>query len=224
MHTTLRNRSFLLLMLAVAPAAHAVMYRWVDQNGSVTYSNQLPPDGSRVRGLTVVDDPAPPTAYERRAMEIINGERGKWPGENTATLRESQPLPGASYSRDPGGQEPWNRDAEAFPAFGGTEAPPPRASVRGLPEAVQDPCLRSSDPKCHERNRNAYVPYLGYSPSAARAARASDLPVAIGASSPTAAGGAVGGSFPAVAPATPTPRRVHTWHPRDSLKDAKDLK
>jgi hypothetical protein len=64
-----------------------------------------------------------------------------------------------------------------------------------LPEAVQDPCLRSSDPKCYEKQKNAYVPYRGYSPSTAQdIATDSAAPVTpVGATSGAPAGGAVQG-------------------------------
>ena len=52
-------------------------------------------------------------------------------------------------------------------------------------DAVQDPCLRSSDPQCHEKNRDKYHPYLGYAPGAGRAAP-------VGATSAAPAGGVVG--------------------------------
>ena len=74
---------------------------------------------------------------------------------------------------------------------------PPQASPRiavspNAPEAVRDPCLRSSDPKCIERNKAAYLPGRGYSPAA------------VGATSSTAAGGTLaGGSPPATAPTPP---------------------
>ena len=41
----------------------------------------------------------------------------------------------------------------------------PRIAVSpNAPEAVRDPCLRSGDPKCYERNKAAYVPGRGYTP------------------------------------------------------------
>ena len=68
-----------------------------------------------------------------------------------------------------------------------------RARVNpNLPEAVQDPCLRSSDPKCYEKNKNAYVPFRGYSPSTAEARESGVFPP-VGATSATAAGGSVSG-------------------------------
>ena len=42
---------------------------------------------------------------------------------------------------------------------------PPQPPARGATEAVRDPCLRSSDPRCYERNKASYHPYYGYAPS-----------------------------------------------------------
>lgn len=40
-------RAFLLLLLlATAAGAHAQVYRWVDKNGTVNYSNEAPPSGT----------------------------------------------------------------------------------------------------------------------------------------------------------------------------------
>jgi hypothetical protein len=69
------------------------------------------------------------------------------------------------------------------------QAEPPQSSPRiavspTAPEAVRDPCLRSSDPKCIERNKAAYVPGRGYSPAA------------VGATSSTGAGGTLAGGSP----------------------------
>ena len=136
-------------LVAAAPLAHSQMYRWIDAQGAVTYSNQLPGDMSVVRDLTVVlDNPDKPVATR---TEPQRGAAGTVP-----------PL---------------------------TE--PPQAAPRVVvspksPEAVRDPCLRSADPKCIERNKAAYVPGRGYTPG-----------TAVGATSSAAAGGTLaGGSLP----------------------------
>ena len=66
---------------------------------------------------------------------------------------------------------------------------PPQSSPRiaispNAPEAVRDPCLRSSDPKCYERNKAAYVPGRGYAPAA------------VGATASAGAGGTLSGGSP----------------------------
>ena len=76
-------------------------------------------------------------------------------------------------------------------------APRAQASSRALqPEAVQDPCLRSADPHCYQRNKEKYHPYMGYTPAAAGA---------IGASSSPPGTGAVGGQ---VGPAPAAEKRT----------------
>lgn len=201
------------------------MYRWIDQNGAITYSDQPPSDPSAVKALTVIDGPASPTAYEKRAKEIIDAEREKNPGESTALNREAQP----SHAT-------WGREAEMAPrdigrapesaprAFGPGELPQaPRMNGRAMqPEAAQDPCLRSADPKCYERNRNAYVPYLGYAPSAARVR--SETLYGTGAAGGITAGGAVGGSVGLPTSTVTPPRQPAVLQLRNSLKDARDLK
>jgi hypothetical protein len=57
-----------------AAVAHATMYRWVDENGSVNYSDQPPANPSNVRRLTVIDEPRI-TKYEKRSVEIIENEK-----------------------------------------------------------------------------------------------------------------------------------------------------
>jgi hypothetical protein len=216
-------------MLLASTTAQSVMYRWVDQNGSITYSDQPPSNPAAVRRLTVIDGPASISRHEQRTLEIIGAEREKSGGESSALRADPQQATGAMSTRgfetDP--REVWGREPEIPPrAFDYSEpGTTPRYGVRPMqPEAVQDPCLRSADPKCHERNRNAYVPYLGYAPSAARAARFPESTSGAGATSGIGGGGAVGASVgPAPAPATPA-RRPQTMQWRNSLKDAKDLK
>jgi hypothetical protein len=194
-----------------AAVAHATMYRWVDENGSVNYSDQPPANPATVRQLTVIDEPRI-TKYEKRSVEIIENEKqrlgdtpgqaqdratGTSPGYDTASV----PLYNPQFDNSPGASQL------------------PRSGLRSLqPEAVRDPCLRSSDPRCPEKNRAAYVPYLGYAPSAAGMAHGSS-PAAVGSSSAVGATGAVGGTI-AGTPLAPT-RRTPDW--RQSLKNAKDL-
>lgn len=132
-------------LLGAAPAAHAAMYRWVDDDGNITYSNQLPEDRSAAREVTTITPPKAATPEPPK---------------------QAQPA-----------------------AISEASAKPASAVPRVTAEAVQDPCLRSSDPKCYERNKDRYHPYVGYMPGA--------QPRGIGTTSSVGAGGAVGGSFPA---------------------------
>jgi hypothetical protein len=72
-------------------------------------------------------------------------------------------------------------------------APPVTRGVQA--EAVRDPCLRSADPKCHERNKDRYHPYLGYSAGGTASPPVSAVGASSGAGAGGAVGGAVGGAF-----------------------------
>jgi hypothetical protein len=80
-----------------------------------------------------------------------------------------------------------------------------RAPTRGLKEAARDPCLRSSDRNCYQRNKDRYHPYLGYAPAVTEPG--STPPV--GATSTVGGVGVVSGHVgtPAV---SATPRRIET--------------
>jgi hypothetical protein len=206
-----------LALLAAAPAAHSAMYRWVELNGATTYSDQLPHDPSKVRALTVLQAPAPPSAFEKRSQELVDAERGR-PGDNTTAGRATQPHPGRDADAGMRGMndpDPQPRTLGSGELQGGARLSGVRPSQ---PEAPRDPCLRSSDPRCYEKNRDAYVPYLGYSPSTTRGTLSG-----VGASSGVSAGGAVGGSVSAGGNES-TIRRAKPWQLRNTLKDAKDLK
>ena len=214
---TIRTAVAALLIIA-APAAYAVMYRWVDVNGAITYSDQPPSDPARVRQLTVIDTPAPMTQHERRTLELIEAERVSNGGPGIP----ADALTGGTYPRegDSAARDALGYDADGMPRAPGDTA---RASRPGKPEAARDPCLRSADPKCYEKNRNAYVPYLGYAPSAARALQ-QESALATGAIGTAPGTGAVGGSFNTAPTGASAPRRTTGWQLRNTLKDAKDLK
>lgn len=175
-------------MLSTAPAAATSgMYRWVDAQGSVHYSNQPPPENARE--LTLIDDATNTiSSSEKRTREILQLERqGNPPRDSSANgvaTIEIAPSQGATI--------------DSGAARSGVWAP--------QPEAVRDPCLRSSDPKCYERNRAAYVPYRGYTPGGASA-------VAVGASSSAGAGGTLAGGAPAPVKLTPPPASAYALPP-----------
>src|SRR5688572_13236220 len=174
------------MLVAAAPAAHSQMYRWIDAQGSVMYSNQLPSDMSAIKDLTVVlEKPGTVTSSEKRGPLLAEPPR------------DATGDPADASNRAAKGDIP--------------SAPAPRISIApSAPEAVRDPCLRSSDPKCYERNRDAYIPYRGYSPSAARASKEA---AAIGATSSAGAGGTIAGGSPAPAKLTPPPPSVYALPP-----------
>lgn len=185
-----RNRvrvAVLAVFLGAASVSQAVMYKWTDEDGRVTYSNLPPPDMSNVRNFIAIDDI--PTIPQDARMD-----------------RQASPESGAASSPAPAGHAtaatPPRADAvrsDSEPARPGT--PPPRAHRRGiLTEAVRDPCLRSPDPNCYARHKDKYHPYLGYAPSATAPI---NPPPGIGASSGAAGGGAVGGAVRIAPGATP---------------------
>lgn len=122
------------------------------------------------------------------------------PSRTITIIREPEPPARPAVARDkPSTPTAASQEADtSAPAKAASDAAPRRrARVNpNLPEAVQDPCLRSSDPKCYEKNKNAYVPFRGYSPSAAEA-RESGVIAPVGATNAAGAGGsASGGSTP----------------------------
>jgi hypothetical protein len=173
-------------LFAVAPAVHSQIYRWTDAEGSTTYSNKPPSDAAAANDLAVLPDipgtmTAPP---EKRTPEAARPA-------GAAAAQQSPPARAAA----PDVLDAFNRAASSAdaPAPAPSATPSARISVpANAPEAVRDPCLRSSDPKCYERNRAAYVPYLGYAPSAA-------------------AGGTLAGGSPAPAPGKITPPRASVY-------------
>lgn len=66
----------------LAHAADAVMYRWTNDDGTQTYSNQPPPDPAAIGDLTVIVPPTP--AIEVRPLPP------KTPEENAAAERDSE--------------------------------------------------------------------------------------------------------------------------------------
>lgn len=213
------------LFLCGGPVAYAEMYKWIDAEGSETYSNQPPADRSNIRDLTKIEDintvplnkpPAPPAAVDRE----IHSSESVSPQAESATMPEvpaakaesvlATPAPPAAKPEPPIvnvlppatllPQEPVTllpRDPGA--ATREAEGPPPRVYPRSTHTgAVQDPCLVSSDPKCYQKNKDSYHPYMGYTPGIQ----------STGASSGAGAGDTVGGQIPAPQSAViPPPRR-----------------
>jgi hypothetical protein len=52
----------LVSMLCISFAASAQVYRWVDEKGRVTYSNEAPPPGVKAITLDIDAQPGPPSA------------------------------------------------------------------------------------------------------------------------------------------------------------------
>jgi hypothetical protein len=148
---------FLVAAFALAPAAIGQIYKWTDENGVLVYSDKLPADLSRVTDFGAVDS-ARLSPAERRTIEILNQERHRLGP------------PESAQAADPIIVDEWTRRVSRW---------------RGHTEAVNDPCLISSDPRCHERHRADYDPRLGYAPSILRGEA--------GATATLGAGGIAGG-------------------------------
>ena len=63
-------------MLLVTSAAHAQVYRWVDEKGTVHYSNGTPPPGAKASKLDIDTRPGAPSADTKDCYTIrCQGER-----------------------------------------------------------------------------------------------------------------------------------------------------
>lgn len=177
--------SHFILAVAVSTAgltsAHAQTYRWVDENGVVNFSQELPAPDSAIQELSVVEGTATLSAFEQRALEIINDER-----RALAQQRAAAASGAAAQSMVETGV------AAAMPA---SSSGAPAMRSRGT--AARDPCLLSPDPRCFEKNARNYDPYHGYMPghpAAASATMAGASGAPIGASGVGNAGGQVAGA------------------------------
>ena len=234
--------------LTFGAAAHAVVYKWVEDDGRVIYSNELPADPAKVRELSRIDDlelipadkhpalAAPPqssrtgesAATTTAPVTLIPREAPQRPSPELTIVKPAEPPARRSregvtalqrdsatvLSREPVtllGREPVTLlPKDPAPAAADGE-PPLRVIPRSThTDAVQDPCLVSPDPRCHERHKNRYHPYLGYSPGG-------PVAQAVGASSSVAAGGAVGGAVATQAIVPPKRGAQHALHPGSAL-------
>jgi hypothetical protein len=163
--------AFVAAALFVAGAAQATLYKWVDQNGDVTYSNVPPPPGAQVRELETIDENRAPTATELRTRQILEEvareRRGTAFRPGTAAKGStSASATGVPYGDDPSAIK-YEWVPQGSPALSGpslqdyaTARYPP-----ATPITVRDPCLLSADPRCYELNAANYDPYLGYAPA-----------------------------------------------------------
>lgn len=205
------------IFLCAASPALAEIYKWKDADGSVTLSNQPPADRSKVSELTKVEDintvpsdqhPKEPLAAqpEKRGtdstlalpesvipkLEVPAGKaESASPAPQLAPAITTTPRPVLVTAPTTTllQQEPVTllpREAGALQRE--SESPPARVIPRSRhTEAVQDPCLTSSDPRCYQRNKDRYHPHLGYAPGMQ----------STGATTETGAGGVVGGQMAA---------------------------
>ena len=111
----------LLALLAGAPASAAEMYKWVDDNGVVNYSNTPPPKTKSGKPPTIVEDRVSTYTPDKPTLDAI--ERAK---------NRPAPPPGVSVMRD----------GQPRPIASPTPPPPP-------PPVAYDPCAANpNDPSC----------------------------------------------------------------------------
>lgn len=156
------------------------------------------PSTSRTEGSRQAKpEPITPSALARE-VEAARGAPASesQPSRTITIVREPEPPARPAVAADkPTTPKAASQETEASERPKAASETPPRRRARvnpNLPEAVQDPCLRSSDPKCYDKNKNAYVPFRGYSPTAAEA-RESGVTAPVGATPAAAAGGSVSG-------------------------------
>ena len=175
-------------LLSLALPTQAGLYKWVNQNGNVTYSNRPPPEGAPVREVETIEDDRAPTPTELRTRQIL---------EEAARERRSNPFAeplvgsaassrsrGASYiDLDTSGAKyewvPQDAPQTPGPALDNATLRYPPAT----PITVRDPCLLSADPRCYQINAANYDPFLGYAPN-----RGEIAPTSVGATGEPARG------------------------------------
>jgi hypothetical protein len=189
-----RNVKAILLALAAwsmcaAPAVQAAMYKWTDESGTATFSDQPPVQPDKVRDLAVVEIVNPASPVPAREAQRVEPEKASTTHTQAKPEQPSQTRApakfGESFRPDPARAAENTAKQESDAVLRDLA----RLQARGRTEAVRDPCLISSDPRCYERNKDRYHPYFGYAPSVMQSASTS----AAGATNAAPAGGAVGG-------------------------------
>lgn len=80
----------LALLLAAFPAS-AVMYKWVDQDGKVHYSDQPPPDGAKKSGVMNAPAPSAPSTPKPSGETANAAPAAAKPGGEAATATPKGP-------------------------------------------------------------------------------------------------------------------------------------
>ena len=172
-------------------AVQAAMYKWADDNGTATFSDQAPAEPDKVRDLTVVEGiPAARTAPVQEPQHVEPEKKAVTSVTHTKPEQPSYTRAPAKFGESFRPDTPRTTESAAWPRQDNDAAlrELSRVQARGRTEAVRDPCLLSSDRRCYERNKERYNPYFGYAPSMMQSAATAGT----GATNPTAAGAVAG--------------------------------
>src|SRR5688500_12379709 len=124
MPVSLRLFTGCIALSLAASAGAGELYKWIDENGVVNYSNNPPPKTKGGKAATVVEDRTSVYTPEKSVTEAL--ERSK---EQRALPPQPQPQQPPVASAPP-------------PGFGVIAPPPPP------PSATYDPCRTPGDPNC----------------------------------------------------------------------------
>jgi hypothetical protein len=155
------TKAVLLLFIAAAPAAGAELYRWVDENGVVNYSNTPPAKTQKGKPPTIVEDRISVYTPEQSLTEAIERRRNPPPPPSASVGRE--PLPERRVIAPPPPPPPVGYDPCANPndvncpgyLYDGSAVFQGRR--RHLPPLVQ-PQLPPGTIAGHAAGPNAYIP------------------------------------------------------------------
>jgi hypothetical protein len=90
---------FFLLSMFIAAAAHSQVYRWVDKNGTVHYSNSTPPPGVKPSVVNIEAKSGPPSADSQECHTVrCQGERME---ERIARREEAEARAAANRAPSP---------------------------------------------------------------------------------------------------------------------------
>ena len=94
------KRLLMLALLLAALPASAVMYKWVDQDGKVHYSDQPPPSGAKKSGVMNAPSPAKPAGDAAPANAATAAPPGAKPAGEAANATPKQPKTAAEQEME----------------------------------------------------------------------------------------------------------------------------
>jgi hypothetical protein len=104
----------LMLLLAAAPSAGAEIYRWVDERGTVHYSNEAPPPGVNAASVNVEADPRAPVT---ESAECYTAQCQRQRLEQRLARREQVAARLAAERGSPGARTPRGLDVRTYAAI-----------------------------------------------------------------------------------------------------------